>query len=810
MNMKKGIFLGAILCCQLPLWAQKMEYQRPPKVIEEMALAPTTPRVSFNDTYTWMLQLQSSPYYSVSELAQPELRLAGARINPTTYSTSRERGFSAAMLKNLKTGEEVQVSGFPEECVLLGAVWYPGNDKLLLAGKDVTGVYLYAVACADGQAKKVTERRIHAIEGFGINWIGEESFITRVVPANQGEPPVESPIPTGPVVQENLGKQVPARTYQDLLKNKHDEDLFEYYFTSQLLKITPEGEEEIGEPKIYRKVSVSPDKSLLLLETIEKPYSYTVPYHNFPMTTTVTDLQGKTVQEVNRVPVLVLAMGYDTTSPFPRSHEWRPDKPATLYWVEAQDNGNPRSRKVEVSDIVYQQAYPFTEPKQEVCQTALRFRGIRWCDDDFALLSEGSRATNATRTYRFKPCSGETPELVFDLSMDDLYNNPGVPHTVKNAYGKHVLYTDKNHTFLLMNSMGASPEGNMPYLSRYELDKKKNTILWRCEAPYYESVVDIADPAALCVVTSRQSVTEPVNFYLKDLKKHKETALTHFADPYPMLEGVTKEKIKYKRADGIDLTATVYLPAGYDKERDGRLPVLMWAYPREYRSATDASQVRGSQYTFTSINYGSPVYWVTQGYCVMENVEMPIVGSDGQEPNDTYIEQLVMDAEAAVNVITEMGVGDPNRVGVGGHSYGAFMTGNLLTHTKLFKAGIARSGAYNRTLTPFGFQAETRTYWEAPDVYNTMSPFMYANQLHGALLLVHGELDNNTGTFPIQSERFYQALKGHKATVRYVVLPLESHGYSAKENILHLLYEENAWLDKYVKHAESSEDPSEE
>jgi dipeptidyl aminopeptidase/acylaminoacyl peptidase len=227
----------------------------------------------------------------------------------------------------------------------------------------------------------------------------------------------------------------------------------------------------------------------------------------------------------------------------------------------------------------------------------------------------------------------------------------------------------------------------------------------------------------------------------------------------------------------------------------------MWAYPREYRNAKDAAQVRGSQYNFSIIKYGSPIFWVTQGYCVMENVEMPIVGTEDKEPNDTYIEQLIMDAEAAIKVITDMGVGDPERVGVGGHSYGGFMTGNLLTHTKLFKAGIARSGAYNRTLTPFGFQAETRTYWEAPEVYNAMSPFMYANQLSGALLLVHGELDNNTGTFPIQSERFYQALKGHKATVRYVVLPLESHSYSAKENILHLLYEENAWLEKYVKNA---------
>ena len=793
-------FLAAIFSCFLS-FGQDMAYQRPPQIIEDIALAPTTPRVLFNDTYTWMLQLQTSPYYSVGELAQPELRLAGTRINPATYSLSRQRGFLSVSIKNIKTGNEVVVSGLPEESIIINAIWYPDGNRVLFACKESNGIYLYSTLCADGKAKKISNRKLNATLGGSVSWLNDTCFIIKAVPENRGNAPIKNPIPVGPMVQENLGKEVAARTYQDLLKNKYDEDWFEYYFTSQLVKITPQGEIEMSTPGIYSRISVSPDKSLLLTTTIEKPYSYTVPYSNFPATTSIMDMQGEIVKEILKTPVVVPAMGYDTTSPFPRNYAWRPDKPATLYWVEAQDNGNPRSKKVEIADIVYQQEAPFISPKQEVCHTSMRFRSIQWRNDNFALLTEGSRATRNNKTYRIKPCSGDAPQLVFDLSTDDLYGNPGIPYTVKNQYGKYVLYTDKNYSELLMTSEGASPEGNMPYISRYNLNKKKNTVLWRCKAPYYETVVAIVDPVKLQVITARQSQTEPVNFYLKELKKRKEMALTHFANPYPMLEGVTKEKIRYKRADGIDLTATVYLPAGYDKEKDGRLPVLMWAYPREYRSVKDASQVRGSQYTFTNINYGSPVFWVTRGYCAMENVEMPIVGSDGKEPNDTYIEQLVMDAEAAVKVISDMGVGDPNRIGVGGHSYGAFMTGNLLTHTKLFKAGIARSGAYNRTLTPFGFQAETRTYWEAPEVYNVMSPFMYADQLSGALLLIHGELDNNTGTFPIQSERFYQALKGHKATVRYVVLPLESHSYSAKENILHLLYEEDAWLEKYVKNA---------
>lgn len=798
----KQVLLSFLVISSLSLSAQDMAYQRPPQVIEAVALAPARPLVKFSKSYEWMLQLDREPYYSVSELAQPELRLAGVRINPQTYSESRQRGYTCITISHLKTGKSCKVTGLPEGCAIMGTFEYPSGDKILIAVRTEDGVYLYSAFYKDGEARQVTLRKLNATMGIRIVWLNDTDFYTLVVPSGNLMPPSSSPVPVGPVVQENTGSKTAARTYQDLLKNKQDEDLFDFYFTSQLLRVTSGNEQEMNLPAVYSSLFISPDKSLLLVRTVHKPYSYIVPMYNFPTSTDIMDMEGKIVKKVLDTPVLIPAMGYDTTSPYPRRYAWRPDKPSTLYWVEAQDGGNPKGKSVEYADIVYQQEAPFTGVVQEVVRTQKRFAGIDWCDDNFALVGEVSRATRKRRSYSFKPCNGETRKLIFDLSTDDNYNNPGYPCTVKNKYDRDVLYTDKNYSELLMISEGASPEGNMPYISRYNLGKKTNTILWRCKAPYYEYIYDVIDAGRLRVITLRQSQTEPANFYLKDLKHRKETVLTAFDNPYPMMEGVTKEKIRYKRADGLDLTATVYLPAGYDKEKDGRLPVLMWAYPREYRSTADAAQVRGSRYTFTNISYGSPVFWVMRGYCVMDNVEMPIVGSDGKEPNDTYIEQLVMDAEAAVGVIADMGIGDPERIGVGGHSYGAFMTANLLTHTKLFKAGIARSGAYNRTLTPFGFQAETRTYWEAPEVYNAMSPFMYADKLSGAMLLIHGELDNNTGTFPIQSERFYQALKGHGATVRYVVLPLESHSYSAKENILHLLYEEDAWLEKYVKGAE--------
>ncbi|MDR1814230.1 MAG: prolyl oligopeptidase family serine peptidase [Tannerella sp.] len=809
--MKKFFLTGLIvsgLIGSMTVTGQEAVYKLPPKEIQDIALAKMPPTVSISEDGKWLLLLDRAPFLTVEELAQPEYKLAGTRVNGL-FGPSRREGYSGAKLLEVKTKKEFEIKGLPANVNILSADWSPESTHLTLTVKGKDGYYLWIVAVADCQAKQLSKRRLNLTGGGGFRgggsiWLSETSLIVQTVPAGLGAMPTGSPVPSGPVIQTSDGKARPARTYQDLLKNPYDEKLFDYLFTSQLVKITPEGETEISKPAIYSQVSISPDNKYLLTTVIEKPYSYIVPMSSFPQTTAIMTVEGKPVKELLKRPMTADIMGYDVASPFPRQFGWRPDKPSTLYWTEALDGGDPRKNPQPFLDAVYQLPAPFDADKQLVTKTEFRCMGVQWCDDAFALVREISRRTRRSKTYSFSPSDPQKERsLVFDVSTDDGYADPGMPVTVRNTFKRSVIYTNKDHSELLMRAQGASPEGDMPYLSNYNLKTKKNTILWRCQAPYYETIVDIIDPAKLLFITSKQSTEEPVNYYLRDAKKKSSqpVALTAFPNPYPQLEGMKVEKMQYKRADGVDLTATLYTPPGYDKTRDGRLPVLMWAYPREYRSADDAAQVRGSKYQFTTINYGSPVYWVTRGYAVMNNVEMPIVGSEGVEPNDNFINQLTMNAEAAAKAIYDSGVGDTSRLAVGGHSYGAFMTANLMTHTKLFKAGIARSGAYNRTLTPFGFQAETRTYWEAPEVYHAMSPFNYANQLSGALLLVHGDADNNTGTFPIQSERLYAALQGHGGITRLVMLPYESHAYSAQENILHLLYESDAWLEKYCKNA---------
>ena len=538
-----------------------------------------------------------------------------------------------------------------------------------------------------------------------------------------------------------------------------------------------------------------------MTRTIQKPFSYLVPAQLFPSTVSITELSGKLIKTLADLPSGEGApSGFDNVQDVARGFDWRDDAPATVIWCKPLDSGFIKS-KVEYHDAVYSLSAPFTGDATELFKTKWRFRGVNWGNETFALISEGLTGSQKGRVHIFNPTSGTT-ELLFERSTTDAYNDPGQPYTRRNKWGRSVILPIENGTKLLMiNNTGASPKGDLPFLAKFDLTSKQKELLWRCPEGQFETIVDVLDAERLTLITRRESQTDVPNYYLKDLKARiADRALTEFKNPYPALEGITKEKIKYKRADGVDLTGDLYLPKGYDASKNGPLPVFMWAYPREFNSAADAAQVRGSKDRFTTISWGSPIFWVTQGYAVLDNAEMPIVSTSAdKKPNDDFIQQLKMNAEAAINKLVELGVGDKARVAVGGHSYGAFMTAHLLSHTNLFKAGIARSGAYNRSLTPFGFQNEDRTYWQAPNLYFDMSPFSYADKVKTPLLLIHGEMDDNQGTFPIQSERYYNAIKGHGGTARYVVLPYEAHGYRGKENVLHMLWEQHQWLEKHVK-----------
>jgi dipeptidyl aminopeptidase/acylaminoacyl peptidase len=795
----KKLILPVLLWINIAAYSQEnISYQRPPDDIAKLIEAPLTPAATISHDNAWMIFLDRSDYPSIEELSRPELRIAGIRINPDNFGPSRAAYFIGLKMKNLVDNKEYPIKGLPSPLLASNVQFSPDSKKIAFLQNNADKIELYVIDVATFTASKLTDRKVNSVVGNSYSWISDSQHILFTsVPQTLPTLASKSRVPTGPVIEENLGKKAPNRTYQDLLKNPYDESLFDYYSTSELVLKNLSGTEKvIGPAAIYASASVSPDGKMILTRTVHKPYSYIVPFNRFPQRVQVVDLNGTLVKDIIDLPLIDnIPNGFNAVQTGPRSYAWRADKPATLYWVEAQDGGDPKN-KAEIRDKVYEQAAPFRGTGTELISLPLRYSGVVWANDNIAWVYEFWWNDRKERVYQLNPAS-KTKKTIIERSTEDVYSDPGNVVTTPNEFGRYVMLVTKDNN-VFMTGDGASPEGDMPFLDKMDLNSGKKTRLWRCQAPYYEYVVDLLDIKEMTFLTSRESNSENPNYFLRTAGSTKVAQVSSFPHPYPQLKDVKKQMLKYKREDGVELTADLYLPPGYKKE-DGPLPTFMWAYPEEFKSKANAGQVKGSPHTFTRIGSGSPIFWVTRGYAILDNASIPIVGEGNAEPNDTYVQQLVASAKAAIDNAAKMGVTDPNRVGVGGHSYGAFMTANLMAHCDLFKAGIARSGAYNRTLTPFGFQSEERTYWEAPEVYNTMSPFSYADKIKEPLLLIHGEADNNSGTFPIQTERFYNAIKGHGGTSRYVLLPYESHGYRAKESILHMLYEMDRWLETYVK-----------
>jgi len=770
--------------------------------------APETPAVSVDANGDWMVLLHRPGYPAIEELAQPELKLAGIRINPRNNGASRSYSFNGLSIRRVQGEEEYTVKGLPQDPQIQNVRWSPDGQKIAFTLHLMEGIELWVADVQSGEATGVTKAVINDAIGSPYQWLSDSKHILyKSVLPDRGEAPVEALVPAGPVIQETTGQKAPVRTYQDLLNNPYDEALFEYYAQAQpyLLNIETQEAKPFAQPGIISQMMPSPDGNYIFTLYVQKPFSYIVPYYRFPQEALMYDRTGSLVEQIADIPLAEnIPKGFGAVRTGPRDFGWRNDQPATLYWVEAQDGGDP-ANEVEVRDQLFYLSAPFSEAKQPGIEFALRFGGITWGNEKLAISDEYWWSSRELITSAFEPGKPASKTPLFERSFEDRYNDPGSFETTVNQYGEEVLLTDEEENTLYLTGQGASPEGNRPFVRSFDLDTQETTEIWRSEAPYYEYPVRILDIATSTFITRRESKEMPPNYFLRNLETDQITSLTEFSHPYPQLKAVEKQVIQYKRADGVDLKGDLYLPIGYDPA-EGPLPVLMWAYPSEFKSADAASQVEGSPYEFIRLGWYSPLYFLTRGYAIFDDPSMPVVGEGDEEPNDTFREQLVMNAAAAIDKLVEMGIADRDRVAIGGHSYGAFMTANLLAHSDLFAAGIARSGAYNRTLTPFGFQAEERTYWEAPEIYYGMSPFMHADKINEPMLMIHGQADNNSGTFPVQSERMFAAMKGLGGKSRLVMLPYESHGYRAKESIMHMLWEMDNLLEQYVKNRSTEQE----
>jgi len=793
-----------------PAAADASKYGLPAPQIVATFDAPPLPQVIVSPTRQVLAITARKGSPSLVDLARPTLRLAGLRVdskNNGPHRTATNGGGFRITLKRLTDGREIPIS-VPPQANVSNLHFSPDGSRLSFTNTKDAGIELWIADAATGQARMISGTdRLNAANGDPCDWLHDSvTIVCQLVPPDRGPVPAEPLVPAGPTVLENHDKPAPAPTYEDMIRTSHDETLFDYYFSSQLATFdaTSGRRATIGRPAIFQTITPSPDDRFVLVSRVKRPYPHLIPIDGFPQQVEIWNRRGEVARTVAEIPSRegVPLTGVRTG---PRDYRWRPDQPATLLWVEALDGGDLRN-KVPFRDKIVTVEAPFTSTPLEFARTEYRFQNLSFTEKGVALIGESDRATRRVRTWILEP--GAQPRKLWDRRGEDRYADPGTPlirqdqrTTIGGGRGGGpagaIAQTGDD---IYLAGDGASPEGDRPFLDRLNLKTLVSERLFRSDPKSYETPIAVLTDDGTRVLTRAESLVEPPNYYARALGNGgSKRQITAFNDPQEFFRGVQRQFITYARKDGVKLSATLYLPPGYTKGE--RLPVVMWAYPREFSDADTASQVAGSPNRFTLVTPGnSHMYLLFAGYAILDGPTMPIVGP-GETANDHYVEQLVSSAEAAIDKVVEMGIADRDRIGVGGHSYGAFMTANLLAHSRLFRAGFAESGAYNRTLTPFGFQSERRTFWEVPDLYGKMSPFFYAHQIKDPIYLTHGEMDDNSGTFPIQSERFYMALKGHGATVRYVTLPYEAHGYAARETHLHLIAEKIAWFDKYVKNA---------
>ena len=799
--MKKRLTAIALLFVVFATAQESITYQKPSSEIMQLADFERAPSVMMDSKRDQMIFSYRDTYKSLDDLNQDEMKLAGLRVNPVTNISSTMTYVNNLKTRKLKDKSEIQVKGLPANARISYMSFSPDEKKLAFTNTTKNAVELWILDLASNTAKKISNQPLNANLGSPYVWMSDsENLLIKQIPSNRN-PLIDEKqnLPTGPTVSNSDGKVSQNRTYQDLLKNPQDEANFETLAKSELVKISIDGtQHKFKSDAIYASMNYSPDGKYLMLTTIQKPYSYIVPLNRFPMTSTVYDLNGNLVKVVNETPLNeIMPKGFSSVREGKRNISWRDDQPATLVFAEALDGGD-QAKKVTYRDEIFTWEAPFNAAPKSFFKTQQRFGGIDWSNGNFAIVSDSWYDTRNSKSYLIN-LKDHSSKIIDDRNYQDVYSNPGNFVENKNQFGRNVIDIKNNKAQLI--GPGFTKDGQFPFIDELDLvTMKKNRMYTSKLKNSKESIVDILDAKSGQVLVVEQSASQYPNYFVRNIKNGKATAVTHFANPFESIKNVYKEVITYKRNDGVELTGTLYLPANYDRKNPKeKLPLLIWAYPREFVSKDTAGQNTQNPNDFTFPSYGSFIYWVTKGYAVLDDAAFPIIGEGNAQPNDTFITQLVANGKAAIDAVDKLGYIDRTKVAVGGHSYGAFMTANLLTHSKDYACGIARSGAYNRTLTPFGFQSEQRNYWDVPDIYNTMSPFMQANKMKTPLLLIHGEADNNPGTFTLQNERYFQALKNLGAPVRMVLLPKESHGYAAKESILHTLWEQDQFLEKCLK-----------
>ncbi len=769
-------------------------WRQPPPEVLEVLHAPDVPTSWTSPDASHVLLLTPVRYPPLADLAADMLPLAGERVDARHGGPHGRTGWTEPRVLRVADGAEAPIA-LPDDVRVIDVEWTPAGDRVALTLMRDDRITLW-LGEPDGTGAEVPDLQLLPMLGAAVQWMPDgRDVLVKAVPAGRGPMPEAPLVPPGPLVRSGDGGTATS-TYEarDVLQSAHDEALFEHFATSQLTlvdaktrKLTP-----LGPPAIHAGVQPSPNGKYLLVEALQGPWSHRHAWWRFGHTVEVWSKKGEPVHQVAALP-LADAVPIHGVPEGPRGVSWRSTAPAQLVWVEALDGGD-WSRDVPHRDRLMTQPAPFSKPPVALMDLEHRFSGLWYGSGGTALVQQYERARR-WRYVEVVDLDTRTRRPLFDLSVNDAYADPGSPVVRRLDNGHAVLVQDGSAVFF--EGRGSSPEGDRPFLDRRDLKTGEVKRLFHSDPERYEAFVAFEDVGAGPFLVRRESPTEPPNLWR--VSGGEVAPVTRFEDPVPQLRGIERRIVTYERQDGTPLSFTLYTPPGY--EPGTPLPTIVYAYPREFSDPETAGQVRGSEKTFTRFWGASHLFLLLHGYAVLHNTRMPVIG-DPDTAYDTFVEQLVSSAEAAIDEAVRLGVTDRERVGVMGHSHGGLMTVTLLAHSDLFQAGIARSGAYNHTIRPFGFQSERRTLWQAPETYAHLSPVMHAPDIDEPLLIIHGAVDENPGTIPFQSDRLFEAVRGTGGTTRLLMLPFEGHGYRARESVEHVLAEQLEWFDRYVKGAE--------
>ncbi|WP_076407642.1 S9 family peptidase [Shewanella sp. UCD-KL12] len=806
------------------------EYQAPSQALKEVVEQKKKLSTRLSNNKQWLALLTPKAHQDIEALAKPELKLAGLRLSPTQLAPSRIKTqylkLELVELSEIADQAKAYSSNAPQVDLAKRVITLPAKSiakvefspnsqyiSFIALTEHGTDLYLYDIK--KDQSRKLNANRLNATLGLNYKWLhNSQGLITSIAFNN---PIAKNNTELGPNISVTSAKKAPRRTYQDLLKNAQDDALFNSLTRSQLTLLSLDGTTTaIGEPAINIHYQVSPNDEYILTKQIAPPFSHVVKYRDFAQDVALYKLNGHHLKSLAKLESSEFRpSGSDSVRKGPRLIHWRADKPATLAFVRALDNGDSNV-KVDFRDQLMQLAAPFNNLAEQQFKTPWRIANIQWGEGKLGLVTEKNSTKKQMRVSFFNTDKHSSLTLWYQKAIRDSYRDPGslVSHKAiigGKQFGR--LFTVEDNQVLHFG-LGASKEGYQPFLKTLTVSEASTSeqlvadapkIVWQSSKDKLETVRYVISRDPLRLIINRQTKDIPSHLVFIDTKSKGETVIEPATAGVDAFKGMTRQLITYKRADGLPLSGNLYLPRGY-KKSDGPLPVLMWAYPREYKNAEVASQVNYSPNQYNYISPKGPVPFVAKGFAVFDRVAMPIIGVGKEKPNDNFRAQLIDNAKAAIDTLVMMGVADRDRVAIGGHSYGAFMVANLLAHSDLFAAGIARSGAYNRTLTPFGFQHEKRNFWEAPSLYQQISPFTHADKIDEPLLIMHGEMDSNSGTYPMQSARLFKAIRGLGGQARLVTFPFESHSYKAKESILHMLWEQEEWLSKHLSQSTGAPD----